>query len=222
MHRTKLLKYIFPFLLIIPVIAHTQENSIKIYANALYFNSEQEPREIDYEPGAINYYGLTFNFRKVNNKRQFHQFETRIDSRKIDKGAYELNRLALHFRYEFGKYLKESADGKFKFQLSGAAKIFLLKEDIRRSQEFANPLTTDNKGLNFTVFGTVEYHITDRIYVEAGTSITGLTILYEKKVIDNPALTARQRSFASLDRGGFSERLLRIGVGYTFKLNKKE
>lgn len=201
-------------LILISFSGYSQETSVKVYSNFLILNSQLNPYEIDYEAAPIAYNGLTFAYRKVNPSSVIHQFEGSLSFGKRDDSSYKYNRKAFHIRYEYGKYFKKLADGKFRISLTGAVKIYGQNEDIEMSPNHQFPQNNIRAGINLTTIGGIEYDLTERIYLELGLSLVGIGFNVYYYETSDPSRIQPTVVLQSIT--GFSERFIRFGMGYKF------
>ncbi len=216
---------IFLFFFLTSISIFGQSKSLKIYSNFLLLGSERYKSEPIFIATRDNNNGFEFEqitiaFRKEKEKR-FWEYEAGFLMFSEEDSINQLDHFDVHFRVEKGYQLKESSNGKFKFYLSPAAKAYYWKEeDIPKNTIDEFPITNWLGGINLTIFLRGEYHFSEQWHLDLNISFFGSNFGVDFQKIENPILTDRQQTQGGYDFDIRQERILRIGLGYTFKKSK--
>ncbi len=189
-----------------------KEIYIKAYINFLYFNSSYNPRSYDFQKEFFRFWGVTpaISFRN-NESRKIHEFEPKFWYSTRDNNNIKEYEIGL--RYELCWYLKKEIFPGMRFRWGPSARIYYYNADITSGYN-GFPVMAKNGGLEVSLAAHLEYQISEKIKIEITTSNFSFSFAVDDQYIDNPALTERQKKQGGFDFDAFSQRILRLGIGY--------
>jgi len=192
-----------------------QNQSIKIYSNFLYLNSERYSLRFNSSQKGFEFEQVRLAYRKTKEK-SFFELEGGLLAFKKEESIFTKNHFDIHIRGEQGFKIRATKNGKFLMYLSLAAKVYYWTEDDLPKTSSSFETNTWTSGLNGALFFRGEYHLNEKFYLDVNTTFLGgnLSVLFT--TTKNPALTERQQTQGGFDFDILTERLLRIGVGYKF------
>lgn len=202
-------------LVLIPIFAFTQENSIKLNTHLLILKSGNFPRLADYEPKVMNFNGIALAYRRVSTSSIIFQIESKIRLRNVDNDVYKYKSNAFHLRLEYGMYVAKVYNDKIRFSIVSSINVFRQNQYVEKSVFFEYPYDRQFTGIDFTGIMGMEYSLTKNIYLELDLCVTTLNVMIEKTKYYNPNFTPLLENIVP-NVVLFGERFLRIGVGYRF------
>ena len=192
-----------------------QDKSIKVYSNFLYLNSERYSILFNPNKKGFEFEQVSLAYRKRNEKT-FFELEGGLLTFKEELPDFAKDHFDIHIRGEQGFKMRESANGKFLFYISLAAKIYYWREDDLPKTSANFETNTWSTGLNGALFLRGEYHFNEKFYLDVNTTFLGGTLSAQFSTLKDPILTVNQQTQGGFDFDILSERLLRIGIGYKF------
>ena len=193
-----------------------QNNSVKVYSNFLYLNSSQIPEHFDFERSPFQYNGLSFAYNYESKKGRMREWELKTIINNYSE-EYAIRRLDTHLRYETGKYITKNPAKKFQLLRGWAYKAYYLHESLEPLQPDDFPSERNYSGLDLSFFVHLEYHLSEKVYIDINTSFASVSVGINTYYQYNPAYPVSQRKYTHFDFDGFNKRLMRIGVGYKFE-----
>jgi len=193
-----------------------QSKEFIIYKDFLVFNSKLFLRHFDYEPKGINNYGFAIAYNKQKNNLKFAQYEAKLLTRKSTEENNEFKRTEVQAIYRRGKYLKKKILNVLQARYGGSLNLQYLAEDIDSEQYVDFPTTNYSGGIGLSFFAGIEYKVSDKINIHLDTQFFSFNFSFLSSYRDDPALTERQKEQTGFDFDTFGERVLKIGIGYSF------
>jgi hypothetical protein len=198
--------------------ALSQESSFLMHANLPALNSTPHASVYDFNPQLVYFDGLSFAYRVITKRQFMHQFDAKLQIQKSDKDNRIYDRLSMHYRYDFGKFLKHPENSRGKFLYGCSLKYYFMKEDIKDEAYSFFPAERVQSGYGIYATGQYEYSISRRGFISVGLSFLLLDMHVESQYLDNPILSEAQKKSTTFNIERFNEIILRVGAGYKFSL----
>ena len=217
---TKTKSFLTLLLVVVCTSLWAQENSVKLYSNFLYLNSEYIPTRYAYEAKLFNYNSISVAFRRITKRGLIHELEAKAFFKKQNDASGEVQWKDIQVRYQLGAY-SATLFNKIKIQPAGALTIFHSTEEIDVADFNEYKITNDRNGFNLSFFIHAEYPISEQLYLDINTSFLGFAFYLDYRETENPNIAELQRRLGGFHIEWYPTRLLRIGIGYTFGKKKE-
>lgn len=195
-----------------------QQSSLNIYSNWSYFPG-QSISHLDNDFSKIGYNGLSFSYRKANEKLNFQEYELKTGLRFKKESTQNTKKIYNHIRYEIGKQKEEKLFNTFTLQYGFTFKLFQFYEQIDPQAIDMFTIKHHTLGLSAGLLTNIEYDLSSNLYVQLKVTLFDIMFRMGTSENDRPDIANELRKVNNFDIDLLGEQSLRFGIGY--KIGKK-
>jgi len=190
-----------------------QQSSINLYGNWSSF-PDRVFTHIELGDAKVGYSGLSFSYKKMNQKLRFHEFELKTGLRFQNTTEVSSRSVYNHLRYELGKQKPLGSSEKFAFEYGGGLRLFhsYRMTDPKAINSYRN--SNNVIGIGPAFLTGFNYNFTGNFYVQLKAILFDLTFKINSTKTDNPSIPIDLRRNANFDFDLIIVKGLRFGVGY--------
>ena len=214
--RTNANIYILLFCNLFAFNLFAQSKGLILYKDFLIFDSYRLFEPFDYEPKAFNDYGfaIAYQFQKKD-KPRFNQIELKYLYNSEDSATEDYTRNHFNINYKIGKYSKKNIAKIVRVKYGLMAGLHYFSERRNKGSNIFFPIDFSSQTLVVNLFGGLEIPMTKKINLLFDLQWLGASFGLDRQVVENPALTPRQRRTGGFDFDLGGERIFKIGLSYS-------
>jgi hypothetical protein len=151
------------------------------------------------------------------------EFELKLLVKSEGRDNHRVNQFQTHVGYELSGAFQQKLFNVLQFRLGTQARLYYLQEDIESLEYSIFPVENYSTGIWQGIFAHLEYDLNPRIYINANTCVLSGSISLDRKYVDDPARSEKQRWTGGFDFSVYNnEHILRVGVGFRLGYMGKE